>query len=285
MSLLFLGAIFENGPKESSSRLLLLAIANYADAEGVAWPSVETLARNTASAPRTVMRNLKSLCADGWLVVGPHHDDRRRNRYRILADRLTFKKPRISAGTIAEDNCDSSQMSPIFDKSDSSQMSQMSPNYMTSATELGDIHDSLIRNEPLGNHQETVKATATSAVDEPFQLSSATITIPIDRKSGKRKRAKDTTAADPRFKECVDCIFGCYRAINERDPRWGPADIGQLQLLLRQNPKLSKDEFDYCLINYSASTGQNFAAPPASFLPRLLLFQNGPLDRFGKPLE
>ena len=45
----------------SGRKVLLLALANYADEHGVCWPSQETLARNTEQSVDTVQRQLKKL--------------------------------------------------------------------------------------------------------------------------------------------------------------------------------------------------------------------------------
>jgi hypothetical protein len=42
-------------------KLLLLALANYADESGVCWPSQETLARDTEQSVDTVQRQLGAL--------------------------------------------------------------------------------------------------------------------------------------------------------------------------------------------------------------------------------
>jgi len=73
--------------------------------------------------------------------------------------------------------------------------------------------------------------------------------------------------------------------MNEKDPPWGGSDAAQLSRLLKEIPKLTVQEFDKWLENYSASEGLNFANRPAQFLPRLVSFANGPLNKFGRPLE
>jgi hypothetical protein len=51
----------------SSGKVLLLALANYADEYGLCWPSQETLARNTEQSVDTVQRQLKKLLVLGVL--------------------------------------------------------------------------------------------------------------------------------------------------------------------------------------------------------------------------
>lgn len=68
--------------------LVLLAIADFANDEGVAYPSIPTLARKARLTPRNTQRSIRHLVATGELVIeegkGPH----RTHLYRIvLADR------------------------------------------------------------------------------------------------------------------------------------------------------------------------------------------------------
>ena len=47
--------------------LILLSLAFNADAHGVCWPSVQTVARKCAVSSRTVQRTIQELIADGLL--------------------------------------------------------------------------------------------------------------------------------------------------------------------------------------------------------------------------
>ncbi|WP_181769462.1 helix-turn-helix domain-containing protein [Bradyrhizobium sp. UNPA324] len=53
----------------ASNKLTLLALANYADHEGVCWPTQETLARDTEQSVDTVQRRLKALVKLGLVRV------------------------------------------------------------------------------------------------------------------------------------------------------------------------------------------------------------------------
>jgi Helix-turn-helix domain len=52
-----------------SRKLLLLAVANYADESGRCWPSQERLANDTEASLDTIQRQTKKLAADGFLRV------------------------------------------------------------------------------------------------------------------------------------------------------------------------------------------------------------------------
>lgn len=69
-------------PVSPGERLLLLALADMANDEGICWPSVPTLARRCAMDPYTTRRSLRRLEADGFIVreMSPG----RSTHYRLL---------------------------------------------------------------------------------------------------------------------------------------------------------------------------------------------------------
>ncbi len=54
-------------PTEANERLLLLAIADAANEDGICWPSVKALARKCGVRPRTVRKNLARLIEQGFI--------------------------------------------------------------------------------------------------------------------------------------------------------------------------------------------------------------------------
>lgn len=68
-------------------RAVLYALMAYMDAEGEAWPSLATLARDTGTHRRTVIRNLRAAAAAGWIAPerrgGSPGDSWRSTIYRI----------------------------------------------------------------------------------------------------------------------------------------------------------------------------------------------------------
>lgn len=54
-------------------KVLLIAIANYADVEWKCWPSQTTLAHDTEVADRTIRRGLKDLVELGFIAIEPNH--------------------------------------------------------------------------------------------------------------------------------------------------------------------------------------------------------------------
>ena len=50
-----------------TSKLLLVALANFANDEDEAWPHLETLESMVGVSKRTVLRGLRELCDGGWI--------------------------------------------------------------------------------------------------------------------------------------------------------------------------------------------------------------------------
>lgn len=88
MSVQLMAAVFEQGPANPHLRLLMLAIADHADEEGVAWPSVDRLAAKCSVSARQVQRSLQQLEAEGWLVVERGRGRGNTSLYRLDVARL-----------------------------------------------------------------------------------------------------------------------------------------------------------------------------------------------------
>lgn len=71
MSIKLMSAVWENGPKDSTQRFVLLALADYADHDGTCFPSYNKTAARCAISRSTAMRAIKALEAAGWLSTEP----------------------------------------------------------------------------------------------------------------------------------------------------------------------------------------------------------------------
>src|SRR5262245_13253588 len=69
MSIKKVDEVFRGSPQRGSNRLVLLGLADYANDEGRAWPSVETLAKKVMLAPRNVQKRLRHLIECGEIRV------------------------------------------------------------------------------------------------------------------------------------------------------------------------------------------------------------------------
>jgi hypothetical protein len=84
MSIGLINAVWKHsGQKKSGALVVLQAIADYADADGIAWPAVATLARKTRMSKRNLQRWLSALQRDGELQVLRNQGMRGSNIYKI----------------------------------------------------------------------------------------------------------------------------------------------------------------------------------------------------------
>jgi hypothetical protein len=83
MSVQAMSHVWSNSNQKGSNLLVMLAIANYAHADGSnAFPSLSTIAKDSRMSRRQVVRIIKSLEESGELVID-HGDIDRPNHYRI----------------------------------------------------------------------------------------------------------------------------------------------------------------------------------------------------------
>lgn len=94
MSVQAISWVLKHSTTDATDRLCLLVLANYADAEGLAWPGVELIAHDMRVSPRTAQRALRSLETAGHIDVDVNgapdsrmRADRRSNAYRIIMGR------------------------------------------------------------------------------------------------------------------------------------------------------------------------------------------------------
>jgi DNA-binding MarR family transcriptional regulator len=99
-----MSAVWRHGPVERSQRLLLLAIADNANDEAVAWPSTQTLAGKACMTVRTVSRTLEALVIAGWLEVLPRSFERRGNTYKLNVAKLKLSEDKMSSDEHSPDN-------------------------------------------------------------------------------------------------------------------------------------------------------------------------------------
>ena len=83
MSIAVMANVWEYSKAESSDLLVLLAIADYANGEGQAWPSIETLAARARMQRRGVQYCLKRLVELGELEVIPNAGPNGCNLYGV----------------------------------------------------------------------------------------------------------------------------------------------------------------------------------------------------------
>ena len=93
MAIRLMTAVWDDGSLPRGDVLLMLALADHANDDGLSFPSIARLARRTRSSPSTVRRHLRSLQAEGRLVVDAREGTS--NLYRIVlhGDRWLYAHP------------------------------------------------------------------------------------------------------------------------------------------------------------------------------------------------
>ena len=99
-------------------KLVLMALADAADDQGICWPSVSTLAKKCTVSKRTVQRSLRVFIGNGLLIAEPR---RRRdgsstsNRYRLLiAGGDNLSPPRAAGDTPPGQGCRGDPDMPVI---------------------------------------------------------------------------------------------------------------------------------------------------------------------------
>lgn len=95
--------------KSSSERLVLLALAKYADVKGGAFPSADTLSDETKLNRKTVFSAITSLCEAGLIVRTVRPGQGRRNNYELMIDRTENGSTEI--GTYQKRNVPKTELS------------------------------------------------------------------------------------------------------------------------------------------------------------------------------
>ena len=83
MSIKIMSRVWEAGPQKQSDRFVLLALADHANDEGIAWPGIASLCRKTCMSERGVQVVLRRLEAAGWLQIETGKGRRNCNLYTI----------------------------------------------------------------------------------------------------------------------------------------------------------------------------------------------------------
>jgi len=122
--------VWARSESRNGARLVMLALADRADDDGFAWPSIEDLCERTKLSPRAVQKALANLVELGELKVESGGGRRVRNRYTIVpkprtsdgvtdeypgtSDGVTDGKPRTSDGVSPEETPHFATETPSF---------------------------------------------------------------------------------------------------------------------------------------------------------------------------
>ncbi len=78
-----MGWVLDNPSVRGNAKLVALALANYANDKGLAWPSVETLAKITGLSKRQIQRILPQIEKAGLLKITTGGGRKRTHRYQF----------------------------------------------------------------------------------------------------------------------------------------------------------------------------------------------------------
>ncbi len=190
MSIALMSLVWKHGPPDRSQRLLMLAIADSANDQGICWPSTKLLAGKSCMSVRSVLRSLKALEQQGWLSVKRKSYEAKGNRYEIILARLGAS---VSHDTVSHDKLsrDTTGISQVTNQAESRDKTGNPPHPLLGRT--------------IKNHQETSAAAVSSKPSGPIpQKNSQNPVLAIytayPRQVGKAAALKAITAAIERLK-------------------------------------------------------------------------------------
>ena len=96
------GAVWNTRFPEKVCKFVLASIADNANDEGFAWPSVEAIEARTQYSRRRVLDALEALVDGGWVVKMRSPKSFRHNAYQIVLDKLNFEKPKSPELTLGK---------------------------------------------------------------------------------------------------------------------------------------------------------------------------------------
>ena len=102
MSIKIMSMVWEVGPQKQADRFVLLAIADYANDDGEAWPSISGICRKTCMSERGVQTIIRRLEAEGWLSVETGKGRKNCNIYTIKTPHHLPPAPRAPPRMDAE---------------------------------------------------------------------------------------------------------------------------------------------------------------------------------------
>ncbi len=103
MSIAVMSAVWKSAEARGAALLILLALADYANENGICWPSVETLSHKARVSERHAHRILTQLERGGVIRIGVREGPKGVNLYRVLAGDMASGGDDISAQGVTFD--------------------------------------------------------------------------------------------------------------------------------------------------------------------------------------
>lgn len=110
MSVRMISRVWDYSTQKGNDLLMLLAIADFADDDGNAYPSVQTLATKCRMLQRNANKILANLRESGELEIRQNEGPHGTNRYRVVLDALTLSK---RTGAVQTDTLSKRTVTPV----------------------------------------------------------------------------------------------------------------------------------------------------------------------------
>lgn len=98
MSIKVMSCVWDNGPKDPTERLVMLALADFCDDGGNCFPSMIGIAEKACVTERGARGIVRRLEAEGWLSVNIGGGRGGKNRYHLNLNKLGTKNPEPETG-------------------------------------------------------------------------------------------------------------------------------------------------------------------------------------------
>ncbi len=112
MSIKIMAAMWEHGPTDGNELLVMLALADIANDEGVCWPSMATIGQRARMSERNARRVIRKLEEDGWIATEPGRGRNVSNVYRIVKTGQSVRPDNLAARTNEAENRTNETLKP-----------------------------------------------------------------------------------------------------------------------------------------------------------------------------
>lgn len=83
MSIKVMSALWDSGPQDKTALLVLLALADFCDDDGVCFPSIRRIAEKCRMTERGAQKAIRKMESDGWLTIKTGNGRHGTNVYKI----------------------------------------------------------------------------------------------------------------------------------------------------------------------------------------------------------
>jgi hypothetical protein len=262
--------VWENAPYKDGALLVLLALADWSDDKGRSFPSVPTLAAKTRQSERNTQYCLRDLEKAGFLS--------RKSRAfnsnlftidleKLGASRLDMVKPIAPIRRVKQVAPGEAHCTEVVQPS--------SPGVVQLATIPGEVDCTVsVTYEP------SQPSPSLKPIVPPKARDGRTQEKPLRNVNSKTAKSTGQT----RHTRIHEMIMAFYIEWTGQVCPWGPPEGKNLKTLLDRTPDWRDEQIAQCLDNMSRSDVSKSLCP-YEWLVGLPKYLNGPLDRYGKPIN